>query len=230
MSQLDQVGGSLEVLAGHRVADRLGQIAVVLTPVACPPLQVSNVVSLLVQEACSQHVGKQVVIAVPVALIIERDQEQIPSLDRLKRGLAAVLAGDRIAQGAVQPAQNGRLQQEVPKVFGLTLQDLFDEVVDDVPVIPGEPRDEAGDVVSALHRQCRQLDRRDPAFGTHLECCDIRSRQLEPHHAVQVRRGLVGREAQVGGPDLDEFATPAQPRERQRGVGAAGEHKVDLRG
>ena len=230
MRQLDQVRGSVEVAAGHRVADRLGRVAVLLVPETRPPVQIGNVVGLLVQQACSQHVGKQMVIAVPVASIVERDQEQIPSLDRLERGLAAVLAGDRIAQGAGQPAQDGGLQQEVPKVFGLTLQDLFDQVVDDVAVIPGEPRDESGDVVSALHRQCRQLDRRDPAFGTHLERCDIRRRQFEPHHAVEVRRGLVGREAQVGGADLDEFAPPAQPRERQRGIGAAGEHQVDLRG
>ena len=56
------------------------------------------------------------------------------------------------------------------------------------------------------------------------------ARQLQSHHLVEVRRGLVGREAQIGGADLDELATPSQPRQRQRRVGAAGDHQVYLRG
>ena len=55
-------------------------------------------------------------------------------------------------------------------------------------------------------------------------------RQRQPHHLVEVRRGLVGREAQVGGADLDELAARPQPGQRQRRVGAAGDHQVQLRG
>ena len=40
--QLDQVGGALEVLAGQRVADRLGPVAVLLVPVARPPVQIAE--------------------------------------------------------------------------------------------------------------------------------------------------------------------------------------------
>ena len=115
-------------------------------------------------------------------------------------------------------------------LLGLTLQDLLDQVVDDVAVVPGEARDEAGDVVAALHRERRQLDRGDPPLGAPLQRGDVLRRQVEPHHLVEVRRRLVGREAQIGGADLDELAAPAQPRQRQRRVGAAGEHQVDLRG
>ena len=35
-------------------------------------------------------------------------------------------------------------------MIGLTLQDLFDQVVDDVAVVPGKARDEAGHVVTSL--------------------------------------------------------------------------------
>ena len=52
----------------------------------------------------------------------------------------------------------------------------------------------------------------------------------QAHHLVEVRRGLVGREAQVGGADLDQLAARAQPGQRQRRVGAAGDHQVQLRG
>ena len=38
-----------------------------------------------------QHVGEQVVVAVPLAAVVERDEEQVPAVQRLQHGLAAVL-------------------------------------------------------------------------------------------------------------------------------------------
>jgi hypothetical protein len=93
---------------------------------------------------------------------------------------------------------------------GLPSQDLFDEVVDDVAVIPGEPGDEAGDVVSSLHRQRGQLERGDPAFGASLQGRDVVRGQLQPGDVVEVGRHLVEGEAQVGGSDLDQLAARPQ--------------------
>ena len=107
-----------------------------------------------------------------------------------------------------------------PDMVGLTLQDLFHQVVDDVAVVTGEARDEARDVVAALHRERRQLERGDPALGAPLQRGDVARGQVQPHHLVEVRGGLVGREAQVGGTDLDELAPRAQASQRQRRVGA----------
>ncbi len=45
---------------------------------------------------------------------------------------------------------------------------------------------------------------------------------------VEVRGGLVGGEAQVGGPDLDQLAAHPPPGQRQVGVGAGAEHDVDV--
>ena len=77
------------------------------------------------------------------------------------------------------------------------------------------------DVVPSLHRQRRQLQGGDPAFGAPLQRRDVAGRQVQAHHLVEVRRRLVGGEAQVGGADLDELAARAQPRQRQRRIGAA---------
>jgi hypothetical protein len=52
------------------------------------------------------------------------------------------------------------------------------------------------------------------------------SAAIQTHGAGEVRGRLVGGEAQVGGPDLDEVAPGPQPRKRQRRVGAAGDHQV----
>ena len=169
-------------------------------------------------------------VAIPAAAVVERDQEQVPSIERLQHGLATALAGDGIAQRAAQPVQDGGLQQEAPDLFGLTLQDLLDQVVDDVAIVPGEALDEAGDVVSTLHRKRRQLECSDPPFGARLQRGDIARAEIQPHRLVEVCGGLVRGEAQICRADLGEFAPRPQASQRQRWVGAGGDHHVDLLG
>ncbi len=86
--QLDQVRRALEVPGGQRVADRLGRLAVALVPGARPPVQVGHVAGLLVREVRLQDVGEEVVVAIPLAVVVERDHEQVGPLQRLQHGLA----------------------------------------------------------------------------------------------------------------------------------------------
>ena len=212
------------------MADGLGPVAVVLVPVARPTVEDRDAVGLLVLEARPEHVGEELVIAIPLAAVVERDQEQVCAIERLKHRLAARLTGHGIAQRACQPVQDRRVQQEAPDLLGLTVQDLLDEIVDDVAVVPGESRDEAGDVVSALDRERRQLERRDPAFRAPLERGDIPRSQVQTHHLVEVGECLGGREPEIGRPDLGQFAPCAQAGQRQGWIGAGGDHHVYLRG
>jgi hypothetical protein len=52
---------------------------------------------LLVQQARTQHVCKEVVVAVPPTPIVERDHEQLHSLQPPPASLSIVLPGDDIA-------------------------------------------------------------------------------------------------------------------------------------
>ena len=97
---------------------------------------------LLVHQVRTQNVREQMVIPVPPAAVVERDDEQVPAIERLQHGLPAVLAGDGVAQRAAQPVQDGGAQQETPDAPGLALQHLFGQVVDHVAVVPRESGDE----------------------------------------------------------------------------------------
>ncbi len=55
-----------------------------------------------------------------------------------------------------------------------------------------------------------------------------RAARSRPITLVEVRGGLVGREAQVGGADLDEFAARSQAGQRQRRIGARGDDEVHV--
>ena len=223
-AELDQVRRSLEVLGGQRVADRLGRLAVLLVPRARPPVQVRHLVGLLVQQARLQHVGEEVVVAIPLAAVVERDQEQVAALQRLQHGLAAVLAGDGIAQRAAQPVQDGGLQQEVPDLVGLALQHLLDQVVDDVAVVAGEAGDEAGDVVAPLHRQRRQLERGDPPLGAPLQRGDVllpsASSPITSLRYAAASSGVKRRSA--------ARISTSSPRARSRASGSAGSARLAI--
>jgi hypothetical protein len=106
--------------------------------------------------------NEEVVVVVPPAAIVERDQEPVRAVERLQHRLAAVPAGDGVAQRVRQPVQDRGPQEEAADRLGLALQDLLDQVVDDVAVVSGEAGDEAGGVVAALQGQRCQLERGDP--------------------------------------------------------------------
>ena len=57
-----------------------------------------------------ENFGEEVVIAIPLALIVKRDDEQVAALQGLQHPSAIFLAGDGIAQRAAQPVENGGLQ------------------------------------------------------------------------------------------------------------------------
>ena len=82
---LHQVGGTVEVLGGERVPDRVRDEAVSGVPVAGPLVQIRHLVGVLGEQACVQDVGEQVVVAVPGALGVERDEEEVAALEVLQR-------------------------------------------------------------------------------------------------------------------------------------------------
>jgi hypothetical protein len=94
----DQPGGP------RRVARREGMMhGVVDQPMRCAPrgrlpMQIRHTIGLGLLQPQAQNLGKQLVIAIPAALFIERDKEEIRALQLLQHGLAIGSPCDRIAQ------------------------------------------------------------------------------------------------------------------------------------
>src|SRR5438132_7563071 len=171
-------------------------------------VQTRHTVGLLVEQACMQHVCKEVVVAIPTSTIVQRDYEQVRPLQRLQHGLPSpiVQPGYGIAQRATQTFEDGGVLEKTPDSVALPLQEFFHQVVDDVAVVASEARNELGDVGPPLYREGRKLQRGNPSFSASLQRSNILCRQLEADCLVEVRRRLIGGEAQIGGTDLDELA------------------------
>jgi hypothetical protein len=73
-------------------------------------MQRSYLIGLLGPQMRGEHFGKEVMITIPVALVIQRNNKEVASLQGLQPRIAFFLAGDGIAERAVQPVENGGLK------------------------------------------------------------------------------------------------------------------------
>jgi len=105
-SQLHQVDRSLEVLSSQRVLDRLfGQI-VALEPMAGTLVQQWNLIRLLADQTRPQHVGEQLVVAVPLPPVVQGNEEQIGPVQRHQHVASVIPAGDGVTQQPSHSVEN----------------------------------------------------------------------------------------------------------------------------
>ena len=73
-------------------------------------MQRRDLLGLLGPQMRREHLGKEVVIAIPLALVIQRHDKEVAALQGLQPRLAVRLAGDGLAQRPTQPVENGGLE------------------------------------------------------------------------------------------------------------------------
>jgi hypothetical protein len=211
------------------VADGFVGQAVCLVPGGRGPVQVLHPVGLLLLQADAEQVGEQVMVAPPAPHLVQRHQEQASALGLLQQLLTVGPAGDRGTQRPRQALQDRGLQQEPPQVLRLAVQHLLGQVVQHIAVAAGERLHKGADVVLAPQRQGGQLQPGGPAFGPVRQRRHGRLGQLGLHRRPEQRGGFLGGEAQVRLAQLDELPAGPEAGQRQRRVGAAGQHQPQLR-
>ena len=218
---LDDPGRPEHLPGRGRVADGVVGQPVLGVPGRGVAVQLRQASRLLLLQAGAEQVGEQVVIAPPAAHLIQRDQEQPRPFGLFEQRLAALAAGDGVAQRAAEPLQHRGLEQEPPQLLVLPLEHLFGQVVQDVPVAAGERGHEAGGIVVSAQGQRGQLQPGRPALGPGRQRRHRRIRQGR-HRVLEQLPGLRGRKPQLGRAYLGQLVAGPQPRQRQRRVAAAG--------
>ena len=128
----------------------------------------TNVGSALLQVA-AQHLGKQVVVAVPAPLVVEGDHKQVRPVERFQHRLAPLLTRHRIAERPAEALQDRGVQEKRLHRSRLPREHLFGEVVQHIAMSAGEGSQKRGDIGSALQRERGQLQSCNPAFRAALE-------------------------------------------------------------
>ena len=234
----DQPGGAVNIPGGDGMLEGLQVQAVGFEPGAGAQVAGGQACAVpaagAVLQALAQQVGEQVVVAVPAALVVKRDDKQVAALNGLQRRLAGpgVRLQHGIAQRAAQPVKDGGAQQEGLDFRRLAAQHLLHQVIQDEVVAAGERVNKAGGIDAAgeaLQRQGGQLQTGDPTFGAGFQGGDLGGRKFQAHRLVEKAGGFGRGEAQIGDAQLGQLAASAQARQRQGRVFARGDHQVQLR-
>ena len=150
----------------------------------------------------------------PRPLTVDRNDERVRVLQLDEHPLRAARSGQAVGERAADPIQDRGPEQELPDPFGLSDEDLGEQVVRDRPLAAGELGDETSGV-----RVTGQRHRRQPqARGPPLRPCQANGGglggQLDPGCSEQLP-GLVRREPEIGGTDLGQIAGQAKTMEPQ---------------
>ena len=220
----DEVSGPLHVPRGECVPDRLLRLPVRGVPVAGAAVELELEPGLGVAKPAAQHLCEQRVVAVPDAVTVERDEEQVRPLQLVQLRGRAGLPEDRVAERSGEAVEHGRAREE-PCEAGREARDhLVAEVVGDDPVVPGEAlhRDDAA---VSPERQRGEVQPRGPAFGPLGDQADLGRLELDPGAAEEDLR-LVGGEREIGGAELEQAPSGAQLPERQGRLAAGGDREL----
>ncbi|MDP9207529.1 MAG: hypothetical protein M3O65_03335 [Actinomycetota bacterium] len=217
----DQRRGLGELTGRTGMADGLIKIARLPVPGRGPPVQGHQQPRLPAVELHAEQLREQVLIAIPLAPIIQRNQEQIGAFQLLQQPRRPLRLQHGVAQRAGQALQDRGAQQEPPDGVRLAGQHLRAQVVGDMAVVAMERGDEGAGVLPAAKRQTGQDQPRRPALGPLGQTLGVAGPQLQPHRPVQEGQGFFVGELQVGDPDLGQLSPGSHPGQRQRRVATA---------
>jgi hypothetical protein len=100
LQPFNQDRGSVEISRCERMTYRLVRRAAGLVPSACPLVKLGDQLGAFGEQALAQKIGEEVMVTVSAPPVVQRDHEQVPSLQFLERRLRLVLARHGVAQRA----------------------------------------------------------------------------------------------------------------------------------
>ena len=217
----DQSGRGALVAGGHRVPDGLVGLPVLLVPGGGAAADPGLLTGLAPVQLRLEHLGEQPVVAIPLALVVLGNDEQVERLDLVEPGGGAGRVQHRVAERAADAVQHRGPQQEPDRLRRLAGQHLVEEVVHDVAAAAGDLPGGLGRLRLRGDRQPGQVDPRRPPLGVRHDLPDLGGGQVDAELAQQVG-GLVRPEREVRRPELQQPTLAAQPAEPHPGPPLAG--------
>src|SRR5215218_340055 len=226
----DQQPATLVVSGRDGLPDRPLKVACTLQPPARPFAQGGHQVGLAAPELVEQQLGEEMVVAVPLSLLVQRNHEQVGAGELAQESARTLPTRDRIAQRASHRPQYRGLEQKLPNLLSESSQNFLSQETDDVAVAAAKRLDEGTLVLLVLQGEGGEVDPRGPPFGTLEQHREVIGADAKPHLLVQQAIGFLLGEGELLGAELVHLSPGTQQPQRQRRVGAARNDKVDVLG
>src|SRR5262249_24264954 len=138
-------------LARHEgVMHRFNEEFLLLVPGAGTTMQVRQEFRLGLEQAASEHLGKQVMIAIPPPLLVQRDHKEIRPFKGLEPRLASRVFGHSLAERGAEALEDRGAQQKRLDRCRLPGENLFGEIIQREAVAAGKGSEERRKISSAL--------------------------------------------------------------------------------
>ncbi len=191
-----------------------------LEPVRRPLIERGDLLAFALGEVVAQQILQQMVVAVPLAVVVERDEKQVRLVHRLQER-PGILGLERcVAQRSAHRTEHRRAPQERQRVRCQIRQRFGAQVLRDISILARDAHRAVG-AVSALHGQPGERQAGRPALGASHELDDVRVCELHAGRPQQDLR-LAATQGEHLRADLEEPAARAQPRNPQRRCGTPG--------
>src|SRR5256885_1231210 len=95
-----------------------------LVPHARTAMQRVSMFRFAERKLVAQQLTEEMVVAVPLALRVERDQEEVRTFQLVEDRHRARPVGDCVAERRAEASEDRRLEQEAPRVLGKAGQHL----------------------------------------------------------------------------------------------------------
>ena len=178
-------------------------------------------------QLMEQEIPEEVVVAVPVPLVVQRDDERVRVLHLPQQVGRSARARDRVTELRAQPVEDGGGQQEVVDLGGLPVQDLRRQVVDDVAIVAGEGGDEVVGVVASPQREGGHVQAGRPPLGPVDEPGHVDGIEFQPVVLVEQVGRLGDREPEVGDGDLAQVPSGPMPGDVEGRLDPGGDHQLE---
>src|SRR5215216_2956783 len=224
----DQQPDTLVVSGRDGLPDRPLKVARTLQPPARPFVQDRHQVGLAAPELVEQQLGEEMVVAVPLSLLVQRNHEQVGVGEFTQESARTLPTRDCIAQRASHRPQYRGLQQKLPYILGESSQNLLSQEGDDVAVAAAKRLDEGMLVLLVLQGEGGEVDPRRPPFRTLEQHREVIGADAKPDLLVQQAVGFILQEGELLGADLVHLSLGPKPSQWQRRVRAARDDDVDV--
>src|SRR4051812_16121937 len=161
----DEVRGRVDLSGGEGVADSRVRLSLLGEPLVRALVEPGDKPGVALRELGTKQVGEELVVAVPAATVVERNQEEVRALELRQTRRGASAAGHGVAKGGRERVEDRRLEQEVPLTRVQRAENDLGQVVHDVAVRAVEGGDEPIWIGALAKGKRREVDAGGPALG-----------------------------------------------------------------
>ena len=156
-------------------------------------------------ELRPQEIHEERVIAIPLAVVVECDEEEVGALELLEQVCRVVPACDGISERRADGVEDRRIEEKAAPFRVERIEHDLGQVVDNVPIRAAESGDELGRMLGLLERQGCKLDAGRPTLSALVERGERFPVEPEADPLVQVEILLLCGEAEVNRSKLEQL-------------------------